>query len=300
MITMSSAMQRPSKKSLIILSLWFTVLSFAGCAALRLTYNNAPDLTYWWADNYLDFEGAQSDRVKADLAAWFRWHRAEQLPGYAQQLALAAQQVAEPTTPEKVCHWLDEINARAVPAFEHALPQLAELALTVTPKQLQHMAKRFEKNNDKFKDDYLQSDREDRLEANLERYEERAEMLYGRLQPAQRERLRQQLMASPYDADVWFAERRARQQDVLQTLRRLHAERATAAQAQTALRTLFVSFRQSPRPVYRAYNDRLMPYNCKLAAELHNSSTREQRVVAAKKLRGWQEDLRVLAAIAPQ
>ncbi len=293
-------MQRPSKKSLIILSLLLAVLSFAGCAALRLTYNNAPDLTYWWADNYVDFEGAQRDRVKSDIAAWFRWHRAEQLPGYAQQLSLAAQQVVEPTTPDKVCHWLDELNARAVPAFEHGLPQLAELALSLTPRQIDHMAKRFHKNNDKFKSDYLQPDREDRLEAGLDRYLERAEMLYGRVQPAQRERLRQQLAASPYDAELWFSERRARQQDVLQTLRRLQAERATPAQAQTALRGLFVSFRQSPRSAYRAYNDKLTPYNCKIAADLHNSTTPEQRAHAAKKLRGWQEDLRVLAAaIAP-
>jgi len=31
-------------------------------------------------------------------------------------------------------------------------------------------------------------------------------------------------------------------------------------------------------------------------AALHNSTTPEQRQVASKKLRGWAEDLRVLAA----
>ena len=53
---------------------------------------------------------------------------------------------------------------------------------------------------------------------------------------------------------------------------------------------------RSPRAEHAAYQQRLTQYNCSFAAELHNLTTPAQRSTAADKLRGWEEDLRALAA----
>lgn len=56
------------------------VLQLAGCSAVRLGYNNAPELTYWWLDGYLDFTSAQSLKVRANLATVQAWHRSQEMP----------------------------------------------------------------------------------------------------------------------------------------------------------------------------------------------------------------------------
>ena len=42
--------------------------------------------------------------------------------------------------------------------------------------------------------------------------------------------------------------------------------------------------------------EKLTRYNCEFGAQLHNTTTAEQRQYAAKKLKGWAGDFRALAA----
>jgi hypothetical protein len=301
MITMSSAMPGPmqrSLRSLIIGGLCVAAAALSACAALRFGYNQAPDLTYWWADRYVDFDEAQSLKAKAELAAWFRWHRAERLPTDATRLAAASREVLGPTTPARICALRAEAVADLPRLVDHALPALAEMALTLKPKQLQHIAARFDKVNKEFRDDHVPADRDDRLDAEVERIESRAKMLYGRLDKAQLQRLREGIAASPFDPERWYAERVARQQDLLRTLRQLHAQPATPQQAQAALRAQFDHVWQSPRPAFRAYAEQLDSAYCGVLAELHNSTSPAQRESAARKLQGWETDLRVLSGAA--
>lgn len=54
-----------------------------------------------------------------------------------------------------------------------------------------------------------------------------------------------------------------------------------------------------PDPDYRRYQQTLTEFNCGLAAQVHNSTSPEQRKHAQAKLKGWEDDLRSLIA-APQ
>ena len=65
---------------------------------------------------------------------------------------------------------------------------------------------------------------------------------------------------------------------------------------QAALRMFAEQAQRSPRPPYRAYQQRLKQFNCEFAAQLHNATTPAQRQAAADTLKGWETDLRVLAA----
>ena len=105
--------------------------------------------------------------------------------------------------------------------------------------------------------------------------------------------------ASPFDPQLWLTERKARQRDNVTTLRRLAAERADTDQRVAALRTLAERIERSPDPAYRAYQQRLLEFNCALAAQLHNSTNVAQRQKARGKFKGWEEDLRALAAGTP-
>jgi len=278
---------------------WLLLLCVAllsGCSLLRLTYPQAPTLAYWWIDGYVDFSTAQTPRVQEQLADWLRWHRITQLPDYAALLQRVRTDVLSNTTPAQVCHWYDEGAARAMVAYEQVLPAAAETALALTPAQLEHIQHKFDKTNAEFRDDYLQPTPEARQKENVKRSVERAETLYGRLDDAQRELVTRQVAASPFDATLWTAERELRQRDILSTLRRLQAEHASNAQMQAALRSFAEQAQLSPRPAYRAYQQRLKQYTCAFAAELHNATTPAQRKAAAETLGGWEKDVRALAA----
>lgn len=296
-MTTVSAMRLLSVRGWIIGVLAATLL-LSGCSALRIGYNQAPLLSYWWLDAYADFDSTQSKHVREALAQWFRWHRSAELPEYATLLAQAGGEVGFDAQPAQVCRWAEVGRERARIAFEHAVPALASVALSLSPEQLKNIERRNAKTNADFKDDYLQETPEERVQANVKRTLERAEMLYGRLDAAQQARIAKGIAASPFDAELWMAERRARQLDTLAVLRRLVAEKPSPAVAQDAVRELEVRYEHSPREAWRAYDTKLLAYNCRFIAELHNAMHPPQREAAMKRLKGWEEDLRALAAQA--
>jgi hypothetical protein len=181
-------------------------------------------------------------------------------------------------------------------AFERAVPAGAELMLSIAPKQIQHMERRYAKANDEFRDEFLQADPAKRRKVSVDRAIERAELLYGKLDDEQREQVARSVAKSPFDAELWFSERKRRQQDALQILRRLGAEGATRDKAESALRAYIDRWSRSPREEYRRYSENLTSFNCAFAASLHNTTTPAQRQVAVQRLKGWEVDVRALAA----
>jgi hypothetical protein len=130
----------------------------------------------------------------------------------------------------------------------------------------------------------------------VKRTVERVESLYGSMEAAQRRVITDGVAASPFDPQAWVAERERRQGDLLQTLRRLSAERADRDNVLAALRAQVDRVERSPDPAYRRYQEKLATYNCAFAAQIHNATTPAQRQVAHDRLKGWEEDLRTFGA----
>ena len=271
-------------------------LLLSACSTVRLAYNQGPTLSWWWIDSYFDFSTETERQVKDGLGQWFAWHRATQLSEYAGLLVLAQAQVMEPATPGQVCRWVDEFRARAQPALERAFPLAADIVPTLTSAQFQHAERKYAKLNEELREEYLQLRPEDRFEASIKRAVERVEMLYGPLDEPQRKLIAAGVAASPFDAEAWLAERKTRQRETVQTLRRLVAEHADHDSIVAALRVLAQQADRSQRPDYRAYQQRLNDYNCQWVAAVHNGTTTAQRRVARERLKGWEADLRSLMA----
>jgi len=271
-------------------------LALMGCSAVRLGYNNGPQLAWWWLDGYVDFSREQAPLAKQGIERWFEWHRATQLPDYAAVLADAGSKVLEPTTAAQACRW----QARARDALDPALDRAIELAADLVPglgePQLRHLEQRYAKGNDEMRGDFLQPDPALRKRESVKRTVERAERLYGSLDEPQKRLIEVGVTASPFSPELWLAERQRRQRDTLQVLRRLLAERADRDQRLAAVRMLAARAERSPDPEYRAYQLKLAEYNCAFAARIHNATTLAQRQKARDTLKGWEEDLRALIA----
>jgi hypothetical protein len=301
MTTTLSAMRMPVNKTAIIDRRWWRMAwllvllpLLGGCSAIRLAYNNGPQLAWWWIDGYFDFDRTQSPAVRAGIDRWFDWHRATELPDYARLLAEMQREVVGATTAEAACRWQARWRERLDPALERGIQLAADLVPTLKEANLRHLVQRQAMQMDELRREFLQPDLDERRRESVQRAVERAERLYGRLGEAQRRVIADGVAASPFDPERWAQERERRQRDTVQVLRRLLAERADREARVAALRALAERVERSPVPAYRDYQRRLGEYNCAFAARLHNATTPAQREVARATLKGWEEDLRAL------
>ena len=266
----------------------------AGCSTVRLSYNQGPFLAYWWLDGYADFNAEQSPKVKAALADWFAWHRSTQLPDYAQALAELQALAADRLTGAQVCSQMAAWQQRAEQAYEQALPAITEQVRSLTLEQIQRIERQQNKKLTEAEADFLQDDPTERRKALLKRNIDRAESLYGKLSSAQLQLLTLSVAQSPFKPELWLAERRQRQQDILRQLRQWHAARGDAVAVQVGLRQLGAAALVSPRPAYQSYAEAVTQANCALSAAVHNAAGAPQRQHAVDKLKGWEDDLRAL------
>jgi hypothetical protein len=292
MITFT-AMRRPIAVKTIIIGLLALLLS--ACSAVRLGYDNGPSLALWWLDGYLDLDRSQEARAKPLLEAWFAWHRATQLPDYAQWLGTWKGRAGGNVTGDEVCRWADLTRERLVTAVERAVPAGAELLPIIEAPQWQYLQKRFTDRAAEQRKDFLQGSRDDRIGASLDRAISRSEEFYGPLSAAQKKLLAERVAASPMEAEVWLAEREARQRELVQSLRRIQQE-PDLARRTAALRAAAQRFMRAPDGDYGARQARWQQHGCELSAALHNSTTAQQRQHLRERLAGYEEDLRALAA----
>jgi hypothetical protein len=282
----------------IIAALYALTFVLLGCSSLTLAYDQGPRIAYWWIDRYLDLDASQGQQLRDATSEWFDWHRRTQLPDYAGLLVRAQGEVTSDVTPAQICAWVDVLLARGDVAVEHALPGLAEVMRTITPKQIEHLKQRYAKSNEDYRRDYLQSDAQERMKAQLKRVTERAQRLYGSLAPAQRDRLAQGLAASPFDPQRYLEERERRQEDIVQTL--VASRGASSETMRARLAGVAHRLRHSPDASYEHYAQALHTYNCQLAAQVHNAAPPATRQVALARLKGWESDVRKLHAAAAQ
>ncbi len=267
----------------------------AGCSSVQTGYRNAPTLLYWWLDSYVDFTDAQDPPVRAGLAALHSWHRQQELPAYAEQLSRMQQLAGGNVTPELVCTFVQQVRGHLQRLAGQSANGLARLVPTLEDEQLRLMAQKFEKNNQQWREEWLDGTPAELLERRLERTVDRYEDFYGRLSDAQLALLRQRLAASSFDARQSWAERLRRQQDMLRVFQE-HRGAERAAHVKAEMLALMQRTLDTPEPASRARTERLLQEGCETLAALHNSVSATQRRHLIERLRRYETDFRTLAA----
>jgi hypothetical protein len=276
-----------------IIGLLWLILLMQGCSAVRLGYNNTPQLAYWWLDGYFDFNRSQSTRVRADLQSLLDWHRKEEMPLLEQQLARLLVLAPQDITPAQVCSVYGDLQTRAVAAMESAANTLAATAVTLQEPQLQYLDRAFEKKDREWREEWLEGTAQERAERRLKRAVEWSEWFYGSLSTAQVAMLTSRFANSQFDPEVQHREKLRRHQDLRTTLRGLLAK--PLPQAQTDVRALLARTVVSADPAYRQHLELLVQENCVTVAMLHNSTSPRQRVKLSKTLQGYRADAQALA-----
>ena len=278
-----------------IISLVVLTCFLQACSSARLAYNQAPELAYWYLDGYVDFSSNQSLQVKDDLTRLQTWHRQTQLPTYIDLLQKMQQKMPLDINPQDACNILSDVRRKFLVVSDQAQPAVVTLLDTLTSNQIDTLARKFEKGNADFRNDYVQIAKPVNQTKRYKQAVSRAEMLYGRLDDKQMSLIAVQVEQSRFSGSLAYAERQRRQQDTLQTLRTLLKNQTTTEQKKLAVRNLFERSFMSPNPNYAEYVDALTKESCANLAGLHNTTSISQRRKAIEVLMGYEQDMKTLS-----
>jgi hypothetical protein len=278
----------------------------SACSTIRLGYGQAPTLMYHWLDSWVDFDDAQGAKAREAFDDLLRWHRRTQLPDYAQWLSANAARMDKDVSGEQMCGFARELEGRWVRVVDRLMPAAADLAVSLSDKQLARVQKRFGESLERFREEYAARDERAREEADYKRSVSRSEWIYGSLDDAQLAVLAKAAKTAYFDADAVVAERKLRQSELLKMIRDARAATKdgarddVVAKLQVSLKTWAEQGMRSARPEYRAQQQRMQERNCELSAQVHNAGGADVRKAGRAKLEEWAADARALAEADPR
>jgi len=290
-ITQDTLFQRTRALFLIAL-----IALLAACSTIRFSYNHGDTLLYWWLDAYVDFEGDQADWVKRDIRELFQWHRKTQLQDYAALLGKFQRQLAANPTQADLVNAYKEIRNRTEVLAYRAVPDMADLALSLTPDQIHQMEQRFEKKNNEYRRKFVSGSVEKRNEARFDKSMEQFKLWFGSFSREQEAALRRASDARPLDNQIWLEERIDRQRKILALVRKIQADKPSKEQAATMITALIREFfGRMDAPERKSFYDSYTHATTNYILTAIRMTTPQQKAHAQKRMQGWIDDFNALA-----
>jgi len=264
----------------------------AGCASVvRIAYNNSDIAVRVMANEYFDLQGEQADLFKVRLTRLHEWHRLEELPRYAQALDSAALRVRRGATRADVEWAVETIRARYQAFASQVVDESVAVLVTLTPENIAALEKKFATSNRKFEKEYLSGDQSTREAARIETIGDRLEEWLGSISTHQRRLIADYVRTQPANQALRLADRKVRQQELVEILRR---ERNAGA-LRASLHAFFVDYEAQRGAeyarVWREWQERMVT----LIADVLAVASPAQREYASARLTRYADDFRALA-----
>lgn len=139
-----------SGRTWLALCITLLLLVTAGCSMVRLGYGQFDTIAGWMAHEYFDLEPAQRDNFSQRFERLHAWHRREQLPEYAQFLAEARTRAQRGLQASDMVWLFDGIKSRYALIAARAAPDAADLLVSLSAAQIDHLGKELDQANRKF------------------------------------------------------------------------------------------------------------------------------------------------------
>lgn len=280
-----------------VLFVLFSLCLLGSCSTARLGYSNADTLAYWWMDSYVDFNSSQKAKVKRDIVQLLSWHRTTQLSQYAQTLTqIQAKLAANPSQAEI------ETVFRQVEQFSQAIllkavPELTDFLLTMDESQTKHLARKFEKNNEEFRDKYLDLTPEKQAKERRKKFLKQVDEWLGSISREQEAVISRFLEKHPPTYAQWLDDSVARQRLALQLVKKIQTEKPNRELALAMVqRTILAAFEPAELPEHRAQTEASRLATQQLVLSVIRTATPDQKTHAIKKLQNWIDDCQYLIA----
>lgn len=257
---------------------------------MRIAYEQAPALVRWRVNSYLDLRSEQAMKLRTDLDSLQRWHRQAQLPEQLDQLRVVQKQISNDVSAQLACRTFEQFRGQALELFDRAAPIAVWLSMDLSAAQIARLEKRLSSDNAEWRAEWLDKSETQLREARFEQWLSRSERLYGSLEARQKEAIRAALAESPQDAQLDWALRQTRQQELVSALREVQREKAGIAQAQVRMRRAYELALTPADPEQREYVARMRFDGCRTFSVIHNSTTTIQRQNAARTLERYRAE----------
>jgi hypothetical protein len=269
----------------------------AGCSSLRLAYNHGDTLLYWWIDKYVDLNSDQKISVKEDIRDLFRWHRKTQLLDYVQVLKNGQRQLAgNPTTADLSADY-EDIKNRTRLLLTKALPELADLARSLTPDQVATLEKQFANNNADFRKKNMKGDREAQQKFRYKKSMEQFELWFGSFSAEQEAIIRRASDARPLDNQIWLDERMRRQKSILTLVQKVQREKLSKEATIPLIKSVIdENFNRQDQSEHKAFLEASEQASIQLILTVIKVATPAQKAHAQQRMQGWIDDFNSLAA----
>jgi hypothetical protein len=278
-----------------LLALGLLALLIAACSTVKLGYNFADTLLLRSMERYVSLTAEQEQLVRQRLASLMDWHRATQLTDYAAFIQGARSRLdGSVIAPAEILAFNEGLNARMAALGERAAPDVAALALTLTPAQIDQVERKLVDDNIKARRQSAQEFKQE-IDARAKKYAERAEFWLGSVSDQQVRLVRASLAGRPADSLYWIEARERRTKDLVAMLRRIQAERPAEAVAANWFRAYFRELARPSNADQRARAEAFRRDNARLIAQLVNSASAEQRAHLDNKLSGFETEFIQLA-----
>jgi hypothetical protein len=296
---MKNFIMRPANVLLKRLAVAGLAALLLACSAARIGYNNGETISYWWLNSYVDFEGEQKPWVKAHIDELFAWHRKTQLQQYVKLIShLQRVDLSKITKADLLADY--EEGRKSVNAItDRAAPEFAELALSLTPEQIDNIEKKLEKNNDKFRKDYLRGSVQDKQDFRYKRMMKQAEYWFGDFSHEQQQKLRALSDARPLNNELVMADRIQRQKQLIDLLKKIQSHKPDKEATQQMIRQyIAAAMTHFGNKQYQAFFDQSNEANAALVADMMHMATAEQKRHFINTLQDWVSDFNRLMAKA--
>ncbi|MBF7729446.1 DUF6279 family lipoprotein [Pseudomonas sp. N040] len=269
------------------------LLGGSACSNLQIAYNYADTFSLYYLDSYLDLTAEQERQAAAGLQSLFAWHRQNELPAYARELAGAQQFMLGQLTLEQLAGMNAFMRASLERTALQATPMLSELLLSLNPAQVSYLRTQLEQSNADFRAEYLAGDeRQRRYQLLLEQFED----WFGELDAQQLALLRVASADWPVDSRFWYAERLIRQQEMLALVDYAVAQQPSRELLQARLQQYIRGFERDRSAQRQARIDQSREHAMRLIVALTAQGTSEQKRAAVARAQGLIDDFGVLLA----
>lgn len=198
-----------------LLLLVIVAASISACSIVRSGYELAPWYSSRQLGAYWQLDPTQSAFARERIDELWRWHRRSELPEIARWLRSVNAPIDGGVDIDEVSGWRRTGLLYWERTVRRLGPGLARLITTLRPEPIEAMNKSMASDNEDYRREFLPDDRAERQARRIKRIEDKLEYFLGDLTEAQREIVRRRAAAMPRNEEIWFAERLARQRDLL-------------------------------------------------------------------------------------
>ena len=260
----------------------------------RLVYPHLDWLIPWYLSDYISLDSDQKSMLGDRLSKLLDWHCRTQLPAYATTLRELRQDLARHSGQLNPA-MLQAYSARLTVLWKELLqqigPDITAILATATDAQIEEIFVNLEKQNQKFKKEYVDLPPDELVQNRAERMVKRAKYLISKLNAEQKQAVTDWSSQLTPIAEDWLQNRRVVQAEA----RRLMASRHTDPGFKAAMQEFIINPERMRSADYQRKIDINTTVTINFLVKLDRLLTTEQRSYLLDRLDSLAADFDALA-----